>query len=108
LAGCVDALDGGCGIFVGVGFGDFEELGEGEVVDLADDWWGEGGVEEGIEELRCEGLAIRHLGLGGRRFRKTPSVGFADTTTFGCSLGGPGEESWGFGLVFELDCWLVC
>jgi hypothetical protein len=55
LAGCVDALDGGCGFFVGVGFGDGLELGEGEGMDLADDWWGEGGVEEGFEDRLGEG-----------------------------------------------------
>jgi hypothetical protein len=72
---------------------------------LADEDWGEGGVEEGVEELRCEGLAISHLGLGGRRFRKTPSVGlfFDWADTF---LGGPGEAGWRIGLVCDLWCCL--
>jgi len=90
LAGCVDAFDGGDGLLVGLGFGDGEELVEGQIVGLADDRWGEGGVEEGFEERLGE--------LGGRKFRKTPSVSFADTSPVRTG------EVVGFGLIFELVC----
>lgn len=45
-AGFVDGLDGGGGVLVVFGVGDGVELWEGEAVDLADEDWGHGGVEE--------------------------------------------------------------
>lgn len=50
-----DAFDGGRGLVVGVGVHDGGELVEGDVVDLADLHGGGVGVEEIVEQLRCEG-----------------------------------------------------
>lgn len=54
LAGCVDGFDGGDGLFVGVGFGDGDELGEGDVVGCADEDRGHHRVEEVFEEALGE------------------------------------------------------
>ena len=53
-SGGVDGLDGGgCGDVV-LGLDDFGELGEGEVVDLADEDGGHRGIEEVLEEALCK------------------------------------------------------
>lgn len=46
----VDLFDRAGGLFVFVGVGEFEEIGEGEVVGLADLGWGERWIEEGFED----------------------------------------------------------
>jgi len=65
-AGGVDVFDVGDGAPVLLALGEGVELGEGDVVDLADGDWGEGGVEEVFEEGFGEGgkRGIRDLGMG--------------------------------------------
>jgi hypothetical protein len=105
LAGGVDGFDSGGGVFVGFGFGDGLELLEGEVVELADEDWGEGGVEEGFEELGGEG-GNRDWGLGirgrGGRIREDP----LRLALLGTSRGGPGEAGCWFGWLGDLWCCL--
>ena len=76
LAGGVDGLNGLDRGLVVVGLGEFGELSEGEVVDLADEDGGHRGVEEVFEELFGEGgqWAVGNRQWGRGRVRKTPSV----------------------------------
>jgi len=64
-AGGVDGLDRFDGVLVVLGVGEGEELGEGEVVDLADEDGGHRGIEEVFEEGLCK-RATSHLGLATR------------------------------------------